>query len=57
MANRKKEQDMPLELTDQQLEKVDGGMEAGNLPFTGKTTGSSETVQKGPAPEAGGLVH
>ena len=52
-----REMNMPLELTDQQLEKVDGGMQAENLQFTEKTAKSASTVQKGAAPKEGSLVH
>ncbi len=59
MANTRKdlEQDMPLELTDQQLEKVDGGADAGNLLFTGKSAKPIRTIQRGEAPKAGQLIH
>ena len=57
MTNQNKEQVIPQELTDRQLEKVDGGTQAGNLLFTGKAAKPASTVQKGASPKAGSLVH
>ena len=57
MANKEQEQVMPRELTDQQLEKVDGGTQAGNLLFTGRPEKPAPTVQKGDSPKAGSLIY
>ena len=57
MANREKEQDIPQELTDQQLEKVDGGGQAGSLLFTGSKPKTANEVQKGEKPKAGNLLY
>lgn len=56
MENRIKEQGVPQELTDQQLEKVDGGAQAGNLLFTGKTVKPGNTLYAGERPKAGNLI-
>ena len=47
----------PLELDEAQLEQAAGGVHAENLLFTRVPDKPAPTVQKGPAPKAGGLIH
>ncbi len=51
------DKDLNGALNDDALENVAGGLEAGNLLFTGKSVKASSTVQKGKAPKAGSLVY
>ncbi len=52
------EKDIELNaLNEEELGGVNGGTQAGNLLFTGKSVKAATAVQKGAAPKAGGLVH